>query len=129
MNDIFIARTIESPEVDFKFSSNVLSLTGEAYPENASDYFRPILLALEFYLNKSDMCNIQFNFCLTYFNSASTKMLYSIFSLLNKSACTSNRVIMNWYHDEEDDTIIEFGESVKEDFSALDFRMIAGAPA
>ena len=26
MNDIYIARTIESPEVDFRFSSNVLTL-------------------------------------------------------------------------------------------------------
>ena len=129
MNDIYIARTIESPEVDFRFSSNVLTLSGEAYPENASEFFRPILLALEAYLKAIDGIDIEFNFRLTYFNSASTKMLYSIFGLLNESACTRNRVFMNWYHDKEDDTMLEYGESVRDDFNALDFRLIETALA
>jgi hypothetical protein len=129
MNDILIARTIESPEVNFKFSSNVLTLTGEAYPENASEFFRPILLALEAYLKATDGVDIEFNFRLTYFNSASTKMLYSIFGLLNESACSKNRVFLNWHHDREDDTMLEYGESVKDDFNALDFKLVEAALA
>jgi len=124
MKDIFIARTIESPEVDFKFSCNVLSLAGEAYPENASEFFRPILLALESFLEASDNKDIEFNFRLTYFNSASTKMLYSMFGLLDESASTKNRIILNWHHDKDDDTMLEYGESVKDDFNALDFRLV-----
>lgn len=125
MNDLYIARTTHSPEVDFRFSSHEMTLTGEAYPENAGVFFQPILAALEGYLNATDGKDIEFNFRLTYFNSAATKMLYSIFELLNDSACTRNRIILNWFHDEEDDTILEFGEGVHDDFSALDFRPIA----
>jgi hypothetical protein len=125
MKDIYLARTSHSPEVDFRFSANSLSMSGEAYPENANEFFHPILTGLEKYLGAMDGQDIEFHFRLTYFNSAATKMLYSMFELLNESACTSNRVILNWYHDEEDDTILEFGEGIKDDFGALDFRPIA----
>lgn len=122
MNDIYLARTLHSPEVDFRFSEHALTMTGEAYPENANEFFHPLLLALESYLHKVDDRDIEFNFRLTYFNSAATKMLYSLFELLNESACTNNRVILNWYYDAEDDTILEFGEGIHDDFRALDFR-------
>ena len=129
MNDIYIARTMESPEVDFKFSNNTLSLTGEAYPENAGEFFNPLLYALKSYLAKRDGILIQFNFRLTYFNSASTKMLYSIFSLLNETACTRNQVVLNWHHDEDDDTILEYGEAVKDDFNALEVNLVEASMA
>lgn len=125
MNDIYIARTAHSPEVDFRFSGHVLTMSGEAYPENANKFFHPILMGLENYLKSVDGKTVEFNFRLTYFNSASTKLLYSMFELLNESACTNNSVILNWYHDEEDDTILEFGEGIQDDFMALDFRAIA----
>src|SRR5690242_13197997 len=125
MNDLYITRTTHSPEVDFRFTSHQLTLTGEAYPENANAFFHPILMELESYLKSVDSKDIEFNFRLTYFNSAATKMLYSIFELLNDSACKSNRIILNWFHDEEDDTILEFGEAVHDDFTALDFRPLA----
>ncbi len=51
-------------------------------------------------------------------------MIYSMFELLNESACTSNRVVLNWYYDEEDDTILEFGDGIHDDFNALDYRPV-----
>ncbi|MDE2344110.1 MAG: DUF1987 domain-containing protein [Betaproteobacteria bacterium] len=121
MNDFHIARTAHTPEVDFRFSEHRLTLCGEAYPEDAASFFNPVLSVLERYLATVDDCNIEFNFQLTYFNSASTKMLYRLFGLLNDSACTRNRVVMRWHHDPEDDTVLEFGESVHDDFNALEF--------
>jgi|APLak6261703504_1056268.scaffolds.fasta_scaffold02346_3 hypothetical protein len=129
MKDIYLARTTHSPEVDFRFSEHTLTLTGEAYPENANEFFHPLLMGLESYLNSVDSRDIEFNFRLTYFNSAATKMIYSMFELLNESACTSNRVILNWYYDEEDDTILEFGDGIHDDFNALDYRPMAVDPA
>lgn len=125
MKDIYLARTTHSPEVDFRFSEHTLTLTGEAYPENANEFFHPLLMGLESYLNSVDSRDIEFNFRLTYFNSAATKMIYSMFELLNESACTSNRVVLNWYYDEEDDTILEFGDGIHDDFNALDYRPVA----
>jgi hypothetical protein len=129
MNDIYLAKTAQSPEVDFRFREHVLSMTGEAYPENANEFFHPILNALENYLASNDGKDIEFNFRLTYFNSAATKMLFNMFDLLNESAASSNRIVLNWYHDEDDDTILEFGEGIQDDFQALEFRAIATTSA
>ncbi len=127
MTDIYIKRTETSPEVNFNFSDHQLSLTGEAYPENANDFFHPILTGLENYLQSLNDTNIEFNFHLTYFNSAATKMLYSMFELLNDAAFAGNQVTLNWYHDEEDDTSLEFGEGIQQDYKALDFQAIVMA--
>ncbi len=124
MNDLFLPRTAQSPEVDFRFSKNLLSLSGEAYPENAKEFFLPILRALDGYLASVSGVDIEFNFRLTYFNSAATKMLYNLFDSLNATASTQNRVILNWYHDEEDDTVLEFGEGIQDDFRALEFNPV-----
>ncbi len=125
MNDLYLPRTMESPEVDFRFTENQLSLSGEAYPENAKEYFQPILIALERYLASVKEVEIEFNFRLTYFNSAATKMLFNLFGMLNESAATHNRVVLNWYHDEEDDTVLEFGEGIQDDFRAIEFNPVA----
>ncbi len=124
MQDIYIARTSNSPEVSFSFSKNSLSMTGEAYPENANEFFHPMLTGLEQYLEASDGKHIEFHFRLTYLNSAATKMVYTMFEMLNESARTKNSIVLNWYHDEEDDAIMEFGEGVRDDFRSLDYRAI-----
>jgi hypothetical protein len=67
---------------------------------------------------------IEFNVGLTYFNSAATKMLYKMFSLLNDAALAGNEISLNWYHDEEDITSLEFGEEMQEEFTALKFQPI-----
>ena len=125
MSDIYIAATSDTPEVNFKFSSNTLSMSGEAYPENGVEFFRPILRQLQSHLKSLNGDAIEFNFRLTYFNSVSTKIFYSMFELLNEYAkAYPNSVLLNWHHDEEDDTILELGQDVQEDFTWIDFNAI-----
>ena len=124
MQDLYIAKTADFPEIDFKFSQNQLNMSGESFPENPGQLFYPILLSLEQYLKSIDNQDIEFNFRLTYFNSSSTKMLTNIFELLNESACVHNRVLLNWHYDEDDDTIKEFGDDIREDFPAIDFNPV-----
>jgi len=59
---------------------------------------------------------------LIYFNSSSTKMLFNLFDALNAAATRGVRVVLNWHHDPEDDTIEEFGFELRDDFTALDFH-------
>jgi hypothetical protein len=125
MSDIYIAATSDTPEINFKFSSNTLSMSGEAYPENGVEFFRPILRQLQSHLKSLNGDAIEFNFRLTYFNSVSTKIFYSMFELLNEYAkAYPNSVLLNWHHDEEDDTILELGQDVQEDFTWIDFNAI-----
>jgi hypothetical protein len=121
MDNLHIAATVTSPEVDFRFDQHLLSLKGESYPENAAAFYAPIILQLREYLASCEGAAITANVSLAYFNSSSTKMLFSIFDALDRSAQAGNSVQMNWYHDEEDETIFEFGEELQADFKAIDF--------
>ncbi|MFN9472243.1 DUF1987 domain-containing protein [Acidovorax sp.] len=121
MDNLYIPPTPSSPEVDFKFDENTLSLRGESYPENAAAFFGDILRQLEAYLGACDGRKITVSIALAYFNSSSTKMLFNLVGLLSDAAEAGNEVVLNWFHDEEDDTIFEFGQELKDDFTAIQF--------
>ncbi|MFZ6644468.1 DUF1987 domain-containing protein [Undibacterium sp. TJN25] len=123
MENFFIAASASSPEVDFRFDEHRLSLKGESYPENAAAFWGGIIAALRDYLGPhTSGTAITVNVALAYFNSSSTKMLFTLFDALNEKAKSGTPVILNWYHDEEDDTIFEFGQELCEDFSDLTFN-------
>jgi len=121
MENLFIAATATSPEVDFRFDQNVLSLRGESYPENAAAFYAPIVERLNAWLDDCAAALITVEVTLTYFNSSSTKMLFGMFDALDRAASSGKRVLVNWYRDEEDETILEFGEELQTDFTAIKF--------
>jgi hypothetical protein len=122
MDNLYIAATSTSPEVDFRFDQHTLLLRGESYPENAAAFYAPIIEQLRAYLSGcAEDAMITIDVVLTYFNSSSTKMLFSMFDALDGAAQAGSRVLMNWYRDEEDETIAEFGEELKSDFHAIEF--------
>ncbi len=121
MDNLYIAPTPSSPEVDFKFDAHTLSLRGESYPENAAAFYGGILAQLKAYLAEQSDSKIEVSIALAYFNSSSTKMLFNLIEALSDAATEGNEVAVHWYHDEEDDTILEFGQELSEDFPALRF--------
>lgn len=125
MNDFYIPATAMSPEIDFRFSSHVLNIKGESYPENAAAFYGQILVQLEHYLASQGQKKIEVNVELKYFNSSSTKILLKLFEMLNDAVAEGNDVMLNWYHDEDDDTILEFGEDLHSDYGLLNFNPIA----
>ena len=126
MNPLHIPATASSPEIEFRFDSHELSLRGESFPENAAAFYGPVIAALrEFLALPDDDHTLLVEVSLTYFNSSSTKMLFTLFDLLDQSASAGRRVVLNWLHDTEDDTIREFGEELMADFHHLDIKLRA----
>lgn len=62
---------------------------------------------------------------LRYFNSSSTKMLFSLFDLFNQLAQRGQRVTLNWLFDAEDDIAEEFGQELALDFTDLQVNLQA----
>jgi hypothetical protein len=122
MDNFYIEATATSPEVDFRFDQYLLSMKGESYPENAAAFYAPIVQQLRAFLDAKQGATITANIALAYFNSSSTKMLFSIFDALDQSAEAGNRIEVNWYYEEEDETIFEFGEELKADFTSIIFN-------
>lgn len=121
MENLYIAPTPSSPEVDFQFDALTLSLRGESYPENAAAFYGDIIIRLKDFLAAQSGITLEVNIALAYFNSSSTKMLFNLIEALSNAAEDGNQVRLNWYHDADDDTILEFGQELSEDFPAIEF--------
>jgi hypothetical protein len=123
MENLYRAATADSPEVDFRFDQHALSLKGESYPENAAAFYGDVIKRLHDYLaGLAGGATVTVDIALIYFNSSSTKMLFALFDALNGAAKRGVKVVLNWHHDPEDDTIGEFGSELRDDFTALDFH-------
>ncbi len=122
MHTLRLAATSMTPEVDFDFAHHRLSLKGESYPENAQAFYQPLIEALGNYCASLHHTEVTVDVALAYFNSASTKALFSLFGVLNQAGARGNHIVMNWRHDPEDDTILEFGQELADDFVALEVR-------
>ncbi|MGB4468356.1 MAG: DUF1987 domain-containing protein [Azovibrio sp.] len=121
--DFYLAPEHDKPEVDFKFSCHHLSLKGESYPENAAQFYGPILAALRSYLDNTRDADITVDIDLIYFNSSSTKILLSLFEMLDAAALV-NKVQLNWHYDAEDETVREFGADLADDFTNLIYNPV-----
>ncbi|MBS4018885.1 MAG: DUF1987 domain-containing protein [Dechloromonas sp.] len=121
METLYIGATPSSPEVNFDFAKHHLSIRGESYPENAAAFYGEIIKRLREYLGNCSQTRITVDISLAYFNSSSTKMLFNIFEAFNSAATAGNEIVLNWYHDEEDDTILEFGQELHIDFPLITF--------
>ena len=129
IENLHIAATADSPEVDFRFDAHRLSLKGESYPENAAAFYGDIIKRLDEYLSSTPPgASIVVDVALVYFNSSSTKMLFSLFDTLNASAMRGLHVVLNWHHDVEDDTVQDFGFELRDDFPNLDFHDLPTDP-
>ncbi|KAA8996166.1 DUF1987 domain-containing protein [Affinibrenneria salicis] len=130
ISDLNIVATACTPAVNFSFGRHHLMLSGESYPENAAAFYRPIVASLQDFLdqlsesglNDADLPPLEIHVSLTYFNSSSTKMLFSLFSVLNQAAERGLSIALHWYYHQEDDITGEFGEELHIDFPALAFH-------
>jgi hypothetical protein len=129
MEDFYITASPTSPEIQLRVTAHSLSIKGESYPENAAAFYGPVIERVQAFLDTCTQATVTVNISLAYFNSSSTKMLFSLFDLLNTAALANNQVCLNWFHDEDDDTMFEFGQELRDDFGAIDFRdcPVAGA--
>ncbi|CAA7627888.1 conserved hypothetical protein [Candidatus Terasakiella magnetica] len=125
MNNLKIAATERSPEVDFDFERGVLVLRGESYPEDASAIFGPIFSALETFLAEGEKREVKMDFDLTYFNSSSAKALMNMFQMLDHAAAAGTKITVSWFFAPDDDTMKEFGEDFSEDLKHVIFNLVA----
>lgn len=122
MDNIRIDATERSPSIDFNFSTNTFSLSGESYPEDISQLYGPVVEALRSHLEGQEGAGITFDFELIYFNSSSAKVLMGLFDILD-AAAENNTVVINWHYEADDDNMEELGEEFGEDLEHATFNM------
>jgi hypothetical protein len=120
----FIPARERSPEVDFRYGDHQLHMRGEAYPEDASAFFGPLLKELEAYCEAIKGEAVLVEFQLVYFNTSSAKALMNMIKILEASARDGTQVTLNWIFQKEDDVMREFGEDFSQDLHHVQFHLV-----
>jgi hypothetical protein len=118
-----IEATSRTPAVVFDFANNHLKITGESYPEDVTEFYRPVFDALDAYLGKLDKGSCRFDFELIYLNSSSAKAVMMLMDKLEAAAKKGAAVDVHWFYDKEDDTMQELGEEFGEDLETAMFHL------
>jgi len=123
MDNFFIERSKQTPEIKFSAESGVLEIMGRSIPENTFDFFNPVLMWLDEYSNNpASKTVVKVN--LEYFNTSSSKYILEILKRVKNVMNDGHDVLVEWYYEEDDEEMMETGEDY-EDVSGLPFTLIS----
>ena len=122
MENIYIEKQDDSPKIIMNFEKGFIEFEGECYPENAFEFFEPILEWLNNYF-ENDLKPTMVNFKLSYFNSATTQVLFDVFDILDETK--HKELLINWYYDEDNKGTLKDYEEFNEEFEDLNIKAIA----
>jgi hypothetical protein len=114
MNKLHVIGSKSQPTVDFDPASNILTISGESFPENSLDFYKPVIEWLQEYLTGKP--EFLFTFKLIYFNTSTSKVILDILDILEEYYVSGGKVTLEWHYqvDDEDieDTGLEFTEGL-----------------
>ncbi len=113
MENIKISAREDTPEVYMDAEKALIELTGRSMPENAISFYGPILNWLKEYARHPHKKTV-FVVKLTYFNTASSKMLLEMLMILEEIQKQGNEILVRWQYPEDDEDIQEAGEEYRE---------------
>ncbi|HTA64263.1 MAG TPA: biofilm regulation phosphoprotein SiaC [Xanthomonadaceae bacterium] len=114
MNDFSLAATASTPTVDFNAATGVLAISGESYPENAFEFFRPLLAWVAGYIRETNG-QVTAEIALSYLNTSSIKSVMDLLDLLEAAHRDGRQVSVRWSYRKENDRALEMIEEFKEE--------------
>ena len=108
MEDLYLKKTFNSPEVEFIADKGELSLEGRSIPEDPGEFFELLIDWInEYFLNpaKDTVMNIR----LEYINSGSSKYMLEVLRIMKINHDAGKGVNIRWYFEEGDESIQELG--------------------
>ncbi|MCC6371513.1 MAG: DUF1987 domain-containing protein [Bacteroidia bacterium] len=122
MDVLSIAEAKSTPAIRFDLNAGQLDIKGRSIPENAPEFYQPLMKAIDEYGTNPQSETIV-NFALVYFNTSSSKCLLRILTALSNINTKGTKVKINWYYDGSDDDQLETANDL-ESTSDLHFNYI-----
>lgn len=123
MEIIKIKGSDDTPNVILDLQSDLLEISGRSLPEDVVAFYEPVLEWLDEYIEHPKPTTV-FCFKLTYFNTASSKVLLDILLKLEEVKSNGHDVIIRWYYPEDDEDMEEAGQEYA-DIVDVPFEMIS----
>ena len=127
MDKLMIMPTDDSPRVVLDKESGVFEISGKSLPEDVSAFYEPVLEWLRGYSGDPNE-STAFDIRLTYFNTASSKLILDILVILEEMVLEGKTVNINWHYPEYDEDMkeagIEYSEMVDVPFTHIEYSLI-----
>jgi hypothetical protein len=108
MENLYIEGSESLPAVEFN-NSGTIKITGRALPENAIEFFNPLIKWVRDF--SCEELNVEIN--LEYFNTAVSKQLHDLLKAIEKNP-NYHKINLKWFYEDGDDEILESGEIYEE---------------
>jgi hypothetical protein len=123
MEALKIEVTEDSPQITLDLDANILEISGRSLPEDVNTFYEPVLSWIEEY-SKNPLPSTVFDFKLTYFNTASSKVILDILTQFEEMIEDGHKVLIRWHFPDEDEDMQEAGEEYA-DMVDVPFEMVA----
>ena len=122
MNDILLEQSENTPKVIMNQAKGLIEFEGKSYPENTFSFYRPITEWLKYYfnnnINENKLTTVNFKF--SYFNSATTQIIFEILDIFQDS--NLRKIKIYWFYDKENKNGLEDYEDYSEEFPTLNIE-------
>ena len=123
MESLVIDGTKSTPNIILDKEKGLFQFIGNSIPENAMGFYQPVVNWITEYLTNPNPTT-EITFKLTYFNTASSKIIYEIIKQHVPLKNSQNTIKIVWYYSEEDEDMLEVGKDYEE-LSKLPFEFIS----
>lgn len=121
MSALIIDATNETPRIHFDADNNLFEISNKSLPEDADEFYQPVLNWLENYkLKPNEKTN--FSFKLDYYNTASARYIIRMIKILDNIS-QKHQVKVFWYYREIDEDMQAMGEEYLE-MTNLEFELV-----
>jgi len=122
MKDLIIHGNKQKPDLVFSATTGELRVSGQSLPENATLLYGPVLEWLEEYA-QSPCAKTVFSLQMKYYNTASSKMFFSIIKRLNLLFKGGSDIEIEWHYQQDDEDMLDAGEYFR-DLVDIPFKFI-----
>jgi hypothetical protein len=123
MEALIIKGTEDSPTITLDLNADIMELAGRSLPEDVNTFYEPVLSWIEEYA-RNPLPSTVFNFKLTYFNTASSKVILDILTQFEEMIEDGHKVLVRWHYPAEDEDMMEAGEEYAE-MVEVPFEMVS----
>ena len=113
MNPIIISATEDTPGIRLDPANGIFEMSGRSLPEDVVKFYKPILDWLDEYAQSPNEQTV-FDFKLSYFNTASSKIILDILLKLEGIHNDGKHMSIKWYFPTDDEDMKDAGDEYAE---------------
>lgn len=113
MNAFNYKGTDDTPSISLDAEQGKFEISGRSMPEDVASFYSPVMDWIDEYFQNPNSKTV-FNFKLTYFNTASSKLILDIMVKLEDMQSNGNDISIKWHYPDIDEDMKEAGEEYAE---------------